>query len=355
MEVIFVDWAPIKRKSQIRYGAHIRRYYAWITLNKIVDKVIPFRKENGNINWQAVINMFKKESKIWLEYGCGGVAHFFVLLASFIRFRKTLILNVHDFVMQQKDTYEKHPLLQGLRLQITEQLLLKRANVIILPSPGLLNYFKPRKNQKVIIMPPGVGEDELSIPPPRNVRKNIKTAIYFGSMRRKGIIPEIIKLFSALDEWELLLVGQKEGAKIEETKNVKYLGVVSHEDLNAILECADVVLIPLPKREYFNIAMHMKLGYALKSCKPVITTKLRGILEYMSLTGLEKNVIYVEKWDLDSLKEALQKALNLNINADETIKRLRTLTWEPRFRKAIMIAMYMNHRNKNHRNKIEWI
>ena len=64
MEVIFVDWPPVKHKSNIRYGAHIRRYYAWITLNKIVDKVIPFRKENGNINWQAVINMFKKESKI---------------------------------------------------------------------------------------------------------------------------------------------------------------------------------------------------------------------------------------------------------------------------------------------------
>jgi len=353
MEVIFVDWAPIKRKSQIRYGAHIRRYYAWITLNKIVDKVIPFRKENGNINWQAVINMFKKESKIWLEYGCGGIAHFFVLLASFIRFRKTLILNVHDFtVKEQKDTYGELPFLKRLRLEITEQLQLKRANVIIFPTPGLLDYFKPRKNQKVIIMPPGVGEDELSIPPPRNVRKNIKTAIYFGSMRRKGIIPEIIKLFSALDEWELLLVGQKEGAKIEETKNVKYLGVVSHDELQAILDDVDVILIALPKKEYFEKAMPTKLAYALKSCKPVIATRLKGIFDYVSMIGLEENVIYVEEWNIDSLKYALQKATDINIDAERTVEKLRPMAWEPRFRKAIKIAMHMNHRNYY---EIEWI
>jgi len=364
MEVIFVDWTPIKHKNDIRYGAHIRRYYAWITLNEIVGKVIPFREKKGSINWKALIKMFKRDSKIWVEYPCGGAAHFLVLLASFIRFKKTLILNVHDFtVEQQKDTYGKHPFLKKIRLKIIEHLLINRANVIILPAPGVLDYFRQRKKQKVIIMVPGVGEDELFIPPLKKKMKNKKTATYFGSIRRKDIIHRTIELFTALDDWELLLIGQKEGAKIEEKENVKYLGIISHDKLQAILDDSDVILIPdvyinedhAIEKDYSERGIPIKLGYALKSCKPVITTKLRGILEYMPLTGLEKNVIYVEKWDLDSLKEALQKALNLNINADETIKRLRTLTWEPRFRKAVMIAMYMNHRDKNHRNKIEWI
>ena len=65
MEIVFVDWAPIGQKSEIRGGIQIRRYYAWTTLNKMVDKVVPFRNRNGSINWKAVIKMFKKDSEIW--------------------------------------------------------------------------------------------------------------------------------------------------------------------------------------------------------------------------------------------------------------------------------------------------
>ena len=79
METIFVDWAPVDSKSKICSGGQIRRYYAWTTLNKIVNKVIPFRKKDGTINWKAVMKMFKKDSMLWVEYGCGGVAHLFCL------------------------------------------------------------------------------------------------------------------------------------------------------------------------------------------------------------------------------------------------------------------------------------
>lgn len=355
MEVVFVDWAPIEHKGDIHFGSHIRRYYAWTLLNKIANEVLPFREKNGNINQEAVIKMFNKDSKIWVEYGCGGVAHFFVLLASFIQFKKTLILNVHDFtVEQQKDTHGEHPFLRRLRLQIAEQLLLRRANTIILPASGVLDYFKQGKNQKVLIMPPGVGGDELFIPfSHNNVKdKKIKTAIYFGSMRQKGIIPLIIELFSELNGWNLLLVGQKEGAKIEERENIKYLGVVSHVKLQTILDDSDVILIPYPKNDYLDKAMPIKLGYALKSCRAVIVTKLRGVSEYISMVGLEENVIYVEEWNLDSLKDALEKAQNLDIDAEKTIEKLGSLTWEPRFEKAVEIALDTSQATHG---SLEWI
>ena len=361
MEVIFVDWTPIKHKNNIRYGAHIRRHYAWITLNEIVGKVIPFREKKGSINWKALIKMFRKDSKIWVEYPCGGVAHLLVLLASFIRFKKTLILNVHDTVEQQKYTYGKHPFLKKIRLKIIEHLLINRANIIILPAPGVLDYFRQRKKQKVIIMVPGVGEDELFIPPLKKKKiKNKRTATYFGSIRRRDIIHRIIELFTALDDWELLLIGQKEGAKIEEKENVKYLGIVSHDKLQAILDDSDVILIPdvyinedhAIEKDYSERGIPIKLGYALKSCKPVITTNLKGISEYVSMVGLEENVIYVKEWNLDSLKDALQRAQNLSIDAEKTIQRLRPLAWEPRFRKVIEIVLDRDHRNHD---EIEWI
>ena len=351
MKIIFVDWAPIDKKSKIRSGGQIRRYYAWLTLNKMVDKVVSFRKKEGSINWKAVRYMFKKESKIWLEYGCGSVAHLFVLFTSFVSSNK-LILNIHDFTIEQRYVSKDQPFLRRIRLQIIEHLLLKRADVIILPCPGLLDFFRPKKSQKILIMPPGVGASELFVPQTNKIDNGKKIAIYFGSMNRKGAIPKIIELFSELKEWELHLFGLKEGEEIIEKENVKYLGAVSHDKLAGILSNADTILIPLPKNRYLDIAMPTKLAYALKSCRPVIVTKLKGISEHVSMMGLEGNVIYVEEWNIDTLRDALQKAHNLNIDGEKTIERLRPMAWEPRFMKVIKIALNMNHRN---RFEIEWI
>lgn len=350
-EIIFVDWAPINSKSDIRSGGHIRRYYAWITLNKMVDSVLPFREKSGNINWKAVCHMFKKDSALWVEYGCGGVAHLFVLFASFIRSKK-LIISVHDLAIQQKYVDKSPAFLKRIRLQIIERLLLNRASTIILACPELLNYFTPEKNQKVLIMPPGVGEDELFMHPSDKIDKRKKIALYFGSMRRKDMIPMSIELFSELKGWELHLIGLEEGGEIVENKNVRYLGSVGHDKLVDVLINVDVIIIPYPKNDYLDKAMPIKLGYALKSCRPVIATKLRGVSEYISMVGLEENVIYVEEWNLDSLKEALEKAQSLNIDAEKTIERLRPMAWEPRFEKAVKIALDTSQAT---RDSIEWI
>ena len=338
--VVFVDWAPISSKSDIRYGGHIRRYYAWITLNKMVDRVIPFRKKRGDINWKAIPRLLDKDTKIWVEYGCGRKAHLFVLLASFIRPKKGFILNVHDFgVLEQRDYDKEVPFIKRISLQIIERLLLKRASAIILAWPRLLDYFTPKKEQKVVIMVPGVGEDELFVHPSNKIAKGKKIALYFGSMRRKDAIPKIIKLFSGLKGWELHLIGLKEGVEIAEIENVTYLGSVSHDKLADIICDADVILVPYPKNEYLDRVIPIKLGYILKSCKPIITTKLEGISDYISMLGLEENVIYMDEWSLDSLGKALEKSQHLDIDAEKTIERLKQMAWEPRFEKAVGIAL----------------
>ena len=214
-------------------------------------------------------------------------------------------------------------------------MLLRCANVIIIPCPGLLKYVRPKKSQKILIMPPGVGADECVIPKTNEIANKKNIAIYFGSMNRKGAIPMITELFSELDEWELHLIGLKEGEEIIENKNVKYRGVVSHDKLAEILSNADAILIPFPKNEYLDIAMPTKLAYALKSCKPVIVTKLKGITKHISVMGLEENVIYVEEWNLDNLKESLDEALKLNIDAEKTIEKLTPMAWEHRFTKVV--------------------
>lgn len=337
MKVVFVDWIPIEKKSDIRSGGHIRRYYAWNILNKMFDYVEPFRKKNKNINWKAVKLMFNRDSKIWIEYGSGRIAHIIVLLVSFIM-SKRLILNVHDFVVQQRDYDTELPLLKRIQVKVIENMLLNRANVIILAWPKLLDFFKVKNGQKLIIMIPGVGEDELFVPPNKNIDTNKKIALYFGSMRRKDIIPQTIAFFSELKEWELHLIGLKEGEEIVSMENIKYLNSVSHDKLSDYMNSADVILIPLPKNEYSDKVMPIKIGYALKSCKPIITTKTSGITKYVSMVGLEDNMIYVDEWHSQSVKVALQKAVTLEIDSIKTIEKLKSFAWEPRFEKAVEIA-----------------
>ena len=350
MIIIFVDWTPIEKKDEIFSGNHIRRYYAWIMLNKMIPRVISFRKKNGNINFRAILKVIKKDSIIWVEYSCGGIAHIFVLFAS-ILFSKRILLNVHDFYVQQKYVDKEIPYLRRMQNHIIERLLLTFADTIILASPGLLNYFRPKKNQKILIMPPGVGEDELFFTP-LNKKNGKNVALYFGSMQRKGAIPKIMELFFELKNWELHLVGLKEGENINEKENVKYLGSMSHDKLNAVLSYADVILIPIPKNDYLDNAMHMKIGYVLKACRPVIATRLKGISEYVSRLHLEENVIFIDDWNLENLKEALRKSQSMTIDSKRTIEMLRSIAWEPRFRKAVGIALGIDGGD---REKVEWI
>jgi len=334
--VLFIDYIPITSKDQINGGGQIRRYYAWNAVNSIASTVISFRKRKGGINWRNIISILNEDHVIWVEYRCGGIAHLFALLLSLNRSKK-LILNIHDLSTQQRDFDKNAWIVKRIRLSIVEKLLLERADVIILAWPKLLDYFKPNTDQKIQIMPPGVGEDEffISTPAKANVKK---TAIYFGSMRRKGFIPKIIELFSGLNDWELQLIGPKEGENIFEKNNVKYMGSVSHNKLMDIVSKADVILIPLPRNEYTDKFVPIKIGYVLKTCKPVIVTKLRGISEFISMCGLDDNVIYLNEWNADTLKEALHKAESINIDINKTFERLKPLAWEPRFKKAVNIA-----------------
>lgn len=352
MNVIFMDHVPITKKSDIHQGGQVRRYYAWITLNKRFERVIPFRRDNGDINGNAILCMFKKDTRVWVEYGCGTIAHLLTLFASYIRPNR-IVLNVHDFAVIQRRDFDKNPsFIKRLRLNFIERSLIERADTIILAWPKMLDYFTPRSGQKLLIMVPGVGEDELFANPSYKNNDGRKIALYFGGMKRKGMIPWISELFSELNNWELHLVGLKEEEEVSEKENVKYIGSVSHNKLPDIICNADVILIPNPKNDYMDRFIPMKTAYTLLSCKPVIATRLKGLHEYISMLGLEENVIFLDDWNRDSLKGALKKAETIKIDVDKTIEKLRPLSWEPRFNNAVDIIL---DDSQSSVKKIKWI
>ena len=70
------------------------------------------------------------------------------------------------------------------------------------------------------------------------------------------------------------------------------------------------------------------------------------------MVGLQENVIYLDDWNPDSLKEALKNAENIKIDVNKTIEKLRPLSWEPRFKKAIEVIF---DESRNSVDQITWI
>lgn len=328
MRIIFVDWTPIENRSMIDNGGKVRRFFVYNMLKKHYH-VVPIRKSTGKINFKAVPSLFYKDSKIWVEYGCGRVSHILVILSTLVS-SNSFVLNVHDLSMQEKHFNKRRNLTKEIQLYLIEKMLLKRAGVVILAWPGMLNFFNPKPGQKVIVMPPGIEKEELY----KNIQNctgHIKTALYFGGMKRKDIIPTICNLFTNLEEWKLDLAGLKEGENIDSYKNIHYLGSLPHVELNAIINKYDVILLPLPRNKYTEFILPMKTCYALNSCKPIIMSRLPGLINFVSEIGLSSNVIFIDNWDEINLKRALDESLTLNIDYEKTQSILAKLDWENRF------------------------
>jgi hypothetical protein len=297
--------------------------------------VFPLRGYDGRLNFSSIFYLIKKNTKIWVEYGSGRTAHILVLLSSFIT-SKPFILNVHDFTIQERYFNRKRTFLKEMQLDLIENLLLKRANVIILAWPGLLNFFNPAIHQKVIVMAPGI-EVESLCETSCYEKGSRKKALYFGGMKRKDIIPHVCSVFSKLDDWNLHLVGLKEGESIFSSSNIKYIGLFPHAELNALFHSYDVILIPLPVNKYTEYILPMKTCYALGSCRPVIMSKLPGLTKYIMDLGLSSNVIFVDNWDDSSINVALAKSLDIKIDCERTREILARLDWSRRFDEVITL------------------
>lgn len=353
MEIIFFDCANIENKMNIKHGGNVRRYYSQLALKRAGYKINYVYTFKDIINFNK--HIFIKRNLLWFHYPTRRSVSIIAIFISLIT-RKKLILTLHDFPIEQQAAVDgkKYTFIERNSIRLIEPILLYCSSHIIIAAPGMLNYFKPLKNQHIIVMPPGVSNSELILPNlGKNCQRSKKVAVYFGSMKRNKAIPNLINIFLKLKDWELHLFGPLEGEKIIQSSSVKYFGQMDPDSLKENLENSDVILIPYPCNDYLHICMPMKLGSALACCKPVIATRLQGISEYISYLGLNENVVYINEWNESNVLKALKKTERLSIDKDITLEKMNKMAWEPRFSELIGIIS-SNSKSSNNDN-IKWI
>jgi hypothetical protein len=275
-------------------------------MQKKESDFFPIRGDNGSLNIKAIKCMLEKHSIIWLEYPSGRIVHIMALLASIIR-NKRLVINIHDFAVRTEYiNYNPDGIFTQIQRKIIERLLFWKSKVIILPHEGVTDAV-PNKNKRVIVMPPGVGRDEIK-PPERRRKKEKNVALYFGGLERRGMMKNI-ESFSDIPDWDLWLLGAIQSASIPESDNIKYLGCVSHDGILDVMSKVDVIVIPYPKNKYLNKTVPIKIGYAIGSYKPIVMHEFPFCSRYVRSLGVEDNFVYIENWNPEELRLALNKAM----------------------------------------------
>lgn len=355
MNVIFFENNKIEDKKNMTYGGTVRKYYSQLALKQAGNSIYYMDSLDS---LRTVINYLFMENKLlWFHYPARRSISLIAICISMVT-RKKLTLTIHDSPIAQQFALDgkKYTFLQRYFIKIIESVLIYYSNIIIIAAPNLLDYFECPKNKHIVIMPPGVGNDELNLPRiTADPKKKRKVAIYFGSMKRGTSIPDMVRIFSKIREWELHLIGPSDGEEIVQSNNIKYFGQMDHESLIYNLRDADVVLIPYPVNDYLNICMPMKLGSALACCKPIITTRLNGISQYISYVDLNENAIYIDEWDETNVLKALKDAENLSIDEKDTLEKMNKMVWEPRFMKLIKTLPNNSKSSKPDNESIKWI
>ena len=186
-----------------------------------------------------------------------------------------IILDVHDLRTEQLMAFSekrKNLFLMNFH-RIFTFFIFKLVDLLIITSVNFLNYvaieYKINKN-KMILIENGTFPEYI-FPLEKPSRNNRFTLAYCGSAAAgKGLIP-LINIVERLKQ-KIPIVFNIYGGNVlglipNDTLHIK---AVPFSQINTVLNQADVLIIPYPKKLYFDITHPIKLSDYMASGKPII-------------------------------------------------------------------------------------
>lgn len=220
-----------------------------------------------------------------------------------ILFRKILVFDIHDRYAMSFINMNRGFFFSKLYLIINsiEEYIAKNADLLILPYDKLLETFRKKPENCVIIM--NCPEDHL-INRVRTVSDKFKL-LFTGHVRAARGLSTLLAIIPEIKNTELLVVGRAEDKelleKIHENSNSKYLGFLDHTQLVNLDENSDalVALYDLNLQTQHRYGMANKILEAMMCGLPIITNIADKLIKE---TGCGILVDYDNK---DQIKEAL--------------------------------------------------
>jgi len=231
--------------------------------------------------------------------------------------------------------------------------ILRRAKKIVVNSEGTFSLLKKHYNidtKKVLIASNGVDINFFNIEKTKEeARRDLglssskKIIGYIGSLKtvnfEKGI-KGLIEAFGSVkhSDLELLIVGGPNDIvaeyKITAPKSVRFCGHVDYNKIPLYLRAVDFVTIPLPLNQHARTTSPIKLFESMAAGKPIITSNLPSLKEYLG-----NNAIFFEPDSVESLKEKIEYAIDnfdaMKILGENVLADSKKYSWDVRTRKII--------------------
>ncbi len=195
----------------------------------------------------------------------------------------------------------------------SEDFMFRKAKGISAISPYL--YSKAKKRAKNVISIPITANRLLVKPTP--IDKKTKTLFFAGTGSLKDGLDIIAKAFSTISlryDVVLKISGKitQDGEDIinrncKNLSKVQLLGFLSDADYYSELAQADIMLMTRNNTKFSNAGFPFKLGEYLATGKPLITTRVSGIDQYL---GHKESALFIEPGNAKELELALSFLLD---------------------------------------------
>lgn len=164
---------------------------------------------------------------------------------------------------------------------IVERELLNRADTVICDSDFL--YSEKRKIRKdVIQILPSVNYNLFKKTNTGMIKNPIKRVCYFGGINKVNINFNILKSI-ALAGFELWIVGPVRSKLPKLPSNVKFFGMVEHEELPQYIRKCDCLILPYNVNEFTKGVIPAKFFECFATGKPIISTPIPNFMPYKDI------------------------------------------------------------------------
>lgn len=301
----------------LRHLGHDFPYAALIRGNDggMLVKIVRYILFYGRIIWRGILGDYDLVYVHFISH-----AAFPVLIAQFFR-RKPLVVNAHGSDVLASGIFQR-------QLGFMIRKLLKRATLIVVPSGYFCDIVAERfhvPKEKIYVSPSGGINDTVFRPLRKTEAKK-----HFDVMGHT-----VLGFVSRIDEgkgWDdllealsiviknrniqsplLLCAGTGEQRHLFEARiralglqdDVRYLGLVNHEELVQLYNAMDVFLFP-SKREAESLGL---VGLEAMACGiPVIASEIGGVPDYLH-SGL--NGLMIKPKNPEGLAEAIERFFDL--------------------------------------------
>jgi len=252
--------------------------------------------------------------------------------------RRKVVVDFNDLIAQYSRILlglKKNDLTARL-LVLVQGFIVKNSDRIIAPTRFIKNYAASLgvPENKLSIIPNGADTKmfDLARSDSANVRRtlgfsNEKLCVYSGRLDGWAGMDIILRLCHAArtrrPNLRFLLAGNGDGKKIHE-ENIVYVGEIPYERVPSLLAVADVILIPFPSDEVSHAASPLKLFEGMSMQKPVIASRVSGILEVImdGENGLLADPDDPDEWirKVEAVLSSQELAAKIGENAKRTVE-----------------------------------